>query len=266
MQSTTRYKTILITFAFALILWQFSSKKTRKVIENGNIVIETKNYFTGKVKVNIKDSLETLLEKFDRVDGKIIGEYYTYYPNGSVKTISNYLDNVRNGPHKEFFLSKKIKNDFYYRQDKKHGRCKSFNKNGFLTLDNYYFDGELNLYQSFSDSVITKSIRPFFINKMDTIPYKTPKEMSFCIHNDVIDALGNDLFLYYDYTTIDEWISGTVDSPQDSMKIEKGCVHFSIAITNQGDYKLYYFIDRPSSYLEKEGFDFRIYSKDIVVL
>ncbi len=255
-----------MVIAITLVVYQFSSQKRKVINSNGETTIETKNYFTGNVQVQIKDTMGVLLQKYKRVDGKISGEHYTYYANGSEKTKTKYRNGVKNGSHKEYFPSKNIKNEFNYRDGKKHGRCKTFSESGTLMLDNYYFDGELNLLQSFYDTVTSRYIRPVLVTKLDTIPRHPPSELSICIHNEVIDVIGENLYLFYDYVTVDVWESGKFDSPKDSIKIEKECIHFDLHITHPGNYKLFYFIDKPPLYLGNEGFDFRVFNTEIEVI
>jgi len=74
-------------------------------------------------------------------NGDADGKFITYYENGNIKKITNYLNGDAHGDKIKYYESGSIKSQSYYLQDKKHGKFTGYHLNGSKKYEGDYEDG-----------------------------------------------------------------------------------------------------------------------------
>lgn len=184
-----KYLNIIITLLFSIIsIGVYSQEKVVVKYDNGNIK------FDGYAKNNTLDSI-----------------YNEYYENGNLKTEGFYKDckyetnkskiyiigcdvvqktdslksGTRHGIKKEYYQNGKIKNVSNYHCGLLQGNFYSYNENGNLETQEFYFEGKLKLSQSYNNNGILEEIENIEYNFKKTRDYKTINHREFYENGDL---------------------------------------------------------------------------------
>ena len=84
-----------------------------------------------------------LSEEYFQLNGKKEGEYKSYYDNGQLEMICNYVNNKTEGEYKEYYRSGQLFIICNYLNDKWDGEYKSYYENGNLYEHLIYSHGQL---------------------------------------------------------------------------------------------------------------------------
>ncbi len=148
-----------------------------------------------------KDELGSLLEDGFVLDGKKHGPWLTYYKDDwRVKSITNYINGIKNGIHLELNNRGQVEVETFYKDDQLHGYWRKFRFGSRIEKEATYEMGVMNGYY-----------REYHNNgkKMKEIPYKDGKiHGTFKQFNDE-----EELVMQYEYN-MGEKVSGGIAGPQ----------------------------------------------------
>lgn len=90
----------------------------------------------------VKDGSGNLAESGTLQSGKKVGNWTEYYPNGLVKTVTSYVNGMKEGLRVELNNSGQMEKRMNYHEDLLHGEYKEF-KYSTLKEERFYQDGKL---------------------------------------------------------------------------------------------------------------------------
>ena len=115
---------------------------------NGKIEGEYKTYYNSKLSI-INPQNKIIHETCNYIDNKIDGEYITYFESGQIGSIYNYVDGKKNGKciiyYKQIKDTDKIQicETCEYINDNIHGEYIEYNRNGRIVCRTFYKNGEI---------------------------------------------------------------------------------------------------------------------------
>jgi antitoxin component YwqK of YwqJK toxin-antitoxin module len=89
-------------------------------------VLEEYNDETGLSKVLVKDDAGSLLQEGILRDGKREGNWIEYHPGGFVKSITPYVNDLKEGTYIEIGTNNQLTKKINYHKDLKHGEYKEY--------------------------------------------------------------------------------------------------------------------------------------------
>jgi len=129
---------------------------------NGNI--ESKGKMKGKNKIGKwiyyhKDGKSIMVEE-NYLNGKLDGDYKTFYPDGKPTIIAHYKNGKLDGKYQRFSIKNKIYEDFTYKNGKRNGYAIFYNRlNGQKQEEGNYKNGiKVGIWKFYIDGEFTNTI------------------------------------------------------------------------------------------------------------
>jgi len=145
---------------------------------NLNGKIESEGQMQGKNKIGKwiyyhKDGKSIMIEE-NYLNGKLNGDYKTFYPTGKPTVIAQYKNGKLEGKYQRYSIKNKIYEDFTYKNGKRNGYAIFYNRLTGLKQEegNYKNDKKVGLWKFYIDGKFARSI------DMDAENAKYPKKNS----------------------------------------------------------------------------------------
>jgi antitoxin component YwqK of YwqJK toxin-antitoxin module len=116
----------------AITAYNFTAKKKGGVYDSDNGV---------KYEYHWGDVVKT---KYTLKNGKLNGEYKTYYSNGKLEVSLNFINDKKEGEAKAYYEDGSLKKHSYYSNDLENGKVVNYDLNGQISSEYFMKEGELN--------------------------------------------------------------------------------------------------------------------------